>query len=135
MTRDEQREAEMRRGAEVATRHEAEVAPVRLREDRAEILARLVTAKKLHIMVRGKNKFAYLSEVRLGDHIAAEVDGPAFPSEQFTANCILAVEALAGWSDIPDESPQRAVAMSERRRRDTQREQNARGGWKALYEK
>ncbi len=138
MTPQERRELEMRRGAEVAARHDArhdaEVAPVRLREERVEIIRRLTDSGKLHIMVRGKNVFAYLSSMKQGDHIAAEVNGPAYPTEQFTANCILAVEALAGWSDIPDESKTKAAQMSERRRLDAQRQQIAANGWKAIYE-
>lgn len=132
---DARRELEMRRGAEVRARHEAEVAPVRLRGERMEIIQRLVESGKLHIMVRGKNKLAYLSSMKQGDPIAAEVYGPSWPTEQFTANCILGVEALAGWSDIPDESKQQHAANAERRRLDAAREQVARGGWKANYEK
>lgn len=132
---DTRRELEMRRGAEVAARHAAEVAPVRLRDERAEIIQRLVDSGKLHIMVRGKNMVAYLTSMKHGDPLAAEVHGPSWPTEQFTANCILGVEALVGWSDIPDESKQQRAANAERRRLDEAREKVASSGWKANHEK
>lgn len=82
-----------------------------------EVLRRLIDAGKLHLMASGKNQVAYLTRGGDADPITAEVIGPAFPSEQFVAMCILAVEAHGEWVDIPDES--------EARQR----------GWKSVYEK
>lgn len=68
-------------------------------------------------MTVGKNKVAYINN----EQIAAEVYGPAFPSDTFTAQCILAVNALIPPDLVPDYSPEKQAKIDERKRRDAQR--------------
>ena len=124
---EERRQAEMARGREVAARHAAENGPKPL-EERLEILARYVEIRDpasthgrhkhpFHLVHEGKNKVAYINNER----IAAEVTGPAFPSDSFTAQCILAVNALIPPEWVPDYSPEKQAKINERKRRDEAR--------------
>jgi hypothetical protein len=126
---DEQREAEMARGREIAARHAN--TPKRTLEDRQELLARyesivlpksglMVTAAghyPFRICYEGKNKVAKIE----GETIAAEVYGPAWPSDTFVAQCALAVSALIPSEFVPDYSAARQAQINERKRRDEAR--------------
>ncbi len=129
--RDEQREAEMARGREIAARHAAEAAPQKTLEDRLELLARYesIVAPKVGVMAtaaqhfpfrltyEGKNKVARIE----GEYICGEVWGPAFPTDQFVATCVLAVNALIPPDWVPQYSQQRLAAIATRQRRDVAR--------------
>jgi hypothetical protein len=128
-TSDDQRQAEMARGKEIAARHAA-IAKKPL-EERREIIARyeaivqpktgvMATAAQHYpfkLVFEGKNKVAYLND----EQIAAEVYGPSFPSDVFTCQCILAVNSLIPPEWVPDYSPEKQAAMNERKRRDEAR--------------
>lgn len=124
MTRDERTEQEMARGREIAARHAAEVAPAKTREDRLELIARYEdihipglqgdVRRAFTVTRKGKNMVAILN----GEEIAAEVHGPAFPTDQFVAQCALAVAALVPTEWVPMYSPARRRQIEERKRRD-----------------
>lgn len=126
---DEQREAEMARGREIAARHAD--APKRTREEREELLARyesivlpksgqMATAAQHYpfkLTYEGKNKVARID----GEYICGEVWGPAWPSDTFVAQCALAVAALIPSEFVPDYSAARQAQINERKRRDEAR--------------
>jgi hypothetical protein len=108
-----QRAAEMSRGREVAARHRALNAPEEDRLEREHTLRRFVAAEKLLLSHRDTGDvIAYCG----GQEVAAERQGPAFPSEGFVARCALAVSAFEGLAGVPDYAP-----TDERRRRDEKR--------------
>lgn len=130
MARDDERtRQEMARGREIAARHAD--APKRTLEERQELLARyenivlpksgLMASAAQHypfrICYEGKNKVAKID----GETIAAEVYGPAWPSDTFVAQCALAVAALIPSEFVPDYSAARQAQINERKRRDEAR--------------
>lgn len=116
---DEQRKAEMARGAEVAARIRAQNAPEHDRREREHTVRRLCLANKLitHEVLNAHKCTCDVVALVDGDEVARERMGPAWPSESFVARCVLAVSALKGMDDVPDYAPE----SEERRRRDEYR--------------
>jgi hypothetical protein len=102
----------MARGAEIAARHRAQNAPEYDRRDREHTIRRLCLSRKMFTKGRGADVVAFVDDIE----VAVERLGPAWPSEVFVANCMLAVAALKGTAGIPDYAPD-----YERKRRDEQR--------------
>jgi hypothetical protein len=121
---DEQRRAEMARGAEIAARIRAQNAPEHDRRDREHTVRRLCLSNKLRTsdVMNPQNHtldvVAYVDDIE----IVRERMGPAWPSENFVANCTLAVAALKSLEGVPDYAPEN----EERRRRDQYRAQMGR---------
>lgn len=126
----------MARGREIVERLAAEIAPQKTREDHLELLARYEAIKSqngfapkpFEVVWFGKNRVAKV----YGEPVAAEVYGPAFPSDQFVAQCALAVAALIPANEVPDYSPVRARQLEERKRRDEQR--RTQGQWRRQWD-
>lgn len=109
---DEQRKAEMARSDFRTARHRAQDASEHDRRDREHVVRRLCLSRKMFTKARGADVVAFVDDFE----VAAERLGPAWPSEVFVANCMLAVAGLKGMAGIPDYAPD-----DERKRRDKQR--------------
>jgi hypothetical protein len=103
----------MARGAEIAARHRAQDATEHDRWDREHMIRRLCLGGKMFIKDRGADVVAFIDDVE----VVAERLGPAWPSEVFVANCMLAVAGLKGMGGIPDYAPEN----EERARKDEYR--------------
>lgn len=117
--RDEQRKAEMARGAEIAARIRAQNAPEHDRRDREHTIRRLCASTKMMTkrLVNTSRHTADIAAYVDDVEVARERMGPTWPSERFVANCVLAVAALKSLEGVPDYAPE----TEERRRRDEYR--------------
>lgn len=122
--RDEQREAEMARGREIAARHREQLGPEYDRREREHTIRRLCAANKMWTKRNDHGDVeAYVDDIK----VAAERLGPAWPSEVFVANCVLAATAIKGNEGIPEYAP-----TEDRAQRDARRAHM--GQWKAANE-
>lgn len=134
-TRNERREAEMRRGAEVQAKHAARSLLDRpddvVIEQRRETLRRWADAGKVRLVNKGEpiyssgdDKVAVVKDIE----VAAERYSASWPSEHFVAQVALAIGAIADFNDLPEKSSElrereaRAKKLlDERARRDEMR--------------
>lgn len=119
----------MARGKEIAARHARE--PYSNFEDRLELLARYCDIRRPSMAWGSSDIYRDVFTVERidknmvakinGETVAAEVHGPAYPTEQFIAQCVLAVGALIPPDWVPDYSRETQHKMDERKRRDAAR--------------
>lgn len=140
-TRNERREAEMRRGAEVQAKHAARSLRDRpddvVIEQRRETLRRWADAGKVRLVNKGEpiyssgeRTYVYYDKVAVVEYVevAAEQYSASWPSEHFVAQVALAIGAMADFNDLPEKSSElrereaRAKKLlDERARRDEMR--------------